>query len=273
MEPLEYFAFFKYVPTVPEYLRFSHLKRVPAKCQIINGRVTLPETKKYLAGTLRRQKISLSKFERRSFVLNLLGSLPMVRYLGISGTVSMLNANEKDDIDIFIITQANCLFVTRFLAVLLTSLLGVRRRRGESRAKDKLCLNLFFSEYDLRIPKRKQNLYVAHEIGQLWTVRNKENTYERFLAANRWINRYFPHFPIMSVKAKRHFVAASWAERVLRTLQLWQINCHRTTEIITPTQLWFFPVPLSVRVFYFQDISGFRLKNFPAKKKLHPQLE
>ena len=248
MDPLKYFAFFKYVPTVAEYLRFSHLKRVPANCQIIEGRVTLPETKKYLAGTLRRQKISLTKLERRARVLNLLGSLPTVKYLGISGTVSMLNANEDDDIDIFIITQANCLFATRFLTVLLTSLLGVRRARGESQVKDKLCLNLFFSEHDLQIPKKKQSLYVAHEIGQLWTVRNKENTYERFLAANRWLNRYFPHFPIKTIKAKRHFEAAGWAERLLRTVQMWQINQHRTTEIITSTQLWFFPADFELKL-------------------------
>jgi hypothetical protein len=33
----------------------------------------------------------------------------------------------------------------------------------------------------------------------------------------------------------------NFAELVLKTLQLSYINRHRTTEIITDTQLWFFP--------------------------------
>jgi len=253
MDPLDYFAFFKYVPTVPEYLRYSRYKRVPKDYQIVEGRVVSSRTKKYLAGTLKRQAISLGKLEKREGILNLLARLPMVKYLGVSGTVSMLNAKEGDDIDLFVITRANCLFTTRLLFIFITSLFGVRRTRGESQVMDKLCLNLFFSEADLKVPKHKQSPYVAHEIGQLWTIVNKEYTYQRFLWANRWINNHFRNFIIKPQKRSIILLKPCWLERPLRTLQLWLINRHRTTEIVTDTQLWFFPEDFELKLTQFRQ--------------------
>jgi len=241
MDPLTYFAYFKYVPTVAEFLRFSPFKKVPKNYQIIDGRVVTPKTRKYLKQTLKREKLSLEKLEKRAMVLGLLSRLPQIKYLGISGSVSMLNASAVDDIDLFIVTRENCLFTARFLAVLLTSLFGVRRVRNEPQAKDKLCLNLFFSEANLKIPKIKQNLYIAHEILQLFTVVDKQNTYQRFLAANRWIKQYFKNIAIRSPKNTKQPSKLCWGEKCLRLGQLWLINQHRTTEIITATQLWFFP--------------------------------
>jgi len=254
MDPLDYFAFFKYVPTVTEYLRYSELKRVPTKYQIVEGRVVSTKTKKYLSGTLKREKISLEKIEKRYGLLRWLGRLPQVKYLGISGTVSVLNARPEDDLDLFVITRANSLFTARFLLILFTSLLGVRRRRGERDVKDKLCFNLFISESELTIPKHKQTPYIAHEIGQLWTVMNKDRTYERFLWANRWINYWFKNFTINRVKLTKPKREIDLIEKVMRIAQLWLIGKHRTNELITDTQLWFFP-----------DDFEHRLPSYPVK--------
>jgi hypothetical protein len=114
----------------------------------------------------------------------------------------------------------------------------------EKKTADKLCLNLFFSEENLKIPKFKQTEYIAHEILQLKTIVNKEQTYERLLAANQWVFKLFPQakppkYPI--AKRVGPLFRASWGEKLLKQLQMWLINRHKTNEIITDTQLWFFP--------------------------------
>ena len=244
MNPLTYFAFFRYVPTLREYRRFSQSKKLPAGYQIIKGRVVSKANRYLLAGTLKRQTISRNKIQQKIHLLKFLGGLPWIKYLGISGTVSMLNAQPKDDIDLFVITKANKLWTARFWLIIITLILGVRRKPGDKNYRNKLCLNLFFSEANLKIPKRKQTQYVAHEILQLKTIVNKDETYEELLLANLWVSELFPQAPMPNyprVKRVEPFVGARGMEKLLRRWQLFLINRHRTQEIVTDTQLWFFP--------------------------------
>lgn len=148
---------------------------------------------------------------RFKLYIKLLSLFPQIKLVGLSGTLSMMNAKKEDDIDLFIITAKNRLFTGRFIAVFLAELLGLRRRRSNlrfmpalnrncsgsgfhvSRYTDKVCLNLFFDEKNLQVPQFKQSEYVAHEVLQMKPIINKDFVYERFLEANKWVFRLFPN--------------------------------------------------------------------------------
>jgi len=138
---------------------------------------------------------------------------------------------------------------------------------------EKVCLNLFFDESDLAVPEFKRNEYVAHEILQMKPIVNKDGVYERFLTANSWVFEIFPNAkenekfkinpPIRRIKSKfkiKNFLSnfkfltvilrfafyilnflAFGVESMFKDFQMFFINKHRTTEIITNTQLWFHP--------------------------------
>ncbi len=245
MRALSYFAFFKYVPTVSQYQRFSQNTKFPRGCSLVRNRVVNNANRQFLAETLKKERISKQKIKRRLSLLRFLGSLPWVKYLGISGTVSMLNAKPKDDIDLFIITKVNALWIARFWLIVITSILAVRRKPKDTSYQDKLCLNLFFSETNLKIPKPKQTEYVAHEILQLKTVVNKDQSYERFLSVNSWVFQLFPNAKKTKLakypRVKRVTPFFGLMEQLFRSIQLLLIKRHRTTELITENQLWFFP--------------------------------
>ncbi len=247
MNALKYFAFFRYVPTVEEYFRFSRSRILPKGVKIRQGRVVASVNIDYWSETLTRRKISLGKINRNLRLLNFLGSLSWVRYLGISGSVSMLNAKAGDDLDLFVITKANRLWTARFFLLVLASLMGKRRARQAHQIKDKFCFNLFFCETDLRIPQIKQTEYVAHELLQLRPIVDKNQTYARLLAANAWIYRFFPQAfptgttPFSGDKNPTSGLLARWLEAGLSRLQWFIIKKHQTTERVSQTQLWFFP--------------------------------
>jgi len=44
---------------------------------------------------------------------------------------------------------------------------------------------MLMAENALALPQNKQNLYTAHEVIQLLPIYNKDNTYAKFLRANR----------------------------------------------------------------------------------------
>ncbi len=243
MDPLKYFAHFKYVPTWEEYQRFYPRRNVPKTGYSLKmGRVVSRLNERYLTGTLKRKKISEGKLKRRRWLVELMGRLPWVRYVGVSGTVSMLNAAEADDIDLFIITAAGRLWTARFFCIVLASIFGMRRRPEDKEFRDKLCLNLFFSEDDLSIPKFKRTEYVAHEMLQLMTIVNKDSTLERFIGTNKWVFGFFPNADKdLRIKNQKTKAKENAVEKVLKKWQLHLIDRRRTREIVTGTQLWFFP--------------------------------
>lgn len=243
MNAIKYFVYFRFVPTLSQYYIFAKSKKLPKNSQVIKGRIVTKSNQAYLQETLLRAKISQQKINKQLLLLKFLASLPWIQYLGISGSVSMLNAKKNDDLDLFVITKANRLWTARFFLIVLTSFLGKRRQRLATYVKDKLCLNLFFSEENLKIPKHKQTEYVAHEVLQLKTVVNKNQTYERLLTTNSWIFKLFPQakigtrvYAVKSIQSTPGVI-----ERMLERWQRSMISKHQTKEIITDTQLWFFP--------------------------------
>ena len=191
----------------------------------------------------------------------------------------MMNAGPEDDIDLFIITARKKLFTGRFIALVLAQLLGLRRKREQDviasdrrergnlkkeiasssltprndKVADKVCLNLFFDEKNLKVPRFKQTLFVGHEVLQMKPIINKNCTYERFLEANKWVFGLFPNSvpPVISSGARnlaKRNKLGDWLENLLKNLQLKLINQHKTTEIVTNTQLWFHPIDFEKKI-------------------------
>jgi len=212
-------------------------------------RYTLPEYGiKSLFGLKKKLGITRKKLEKWQFVLflRLISLFPQILMVGLSGSVSMNNAYEGDDIDLFIITAENRLFTGRFLSMMIAQLFGSRRSFSEKKVKDKICLNLFFDRSNMAVPKEKQTIFVGHEMIQMKPIIDKEDTYSSFMRQNPWVYEYFPNLskPKKSYprkKTKKNSAFSVLAESVLKKLQMVFISKHKTTELITDTQLWFHP--------------------------------
>ncbi len=216
----------------------------------------------------RKAQISKTKVQKLRLFLKLILLCPQVKLVGLSGSVAMLNAKQSDDIDLFVITGQSRLWTGRFVCLLVASLFG-RRKFQDRHTSDKICLNLFFDQSGLAIPIKKRSFYVAHEVLQIKPLIDRENTYRSFLEGNKWVFKLFPNaievvdlsFSRPQTRALRSFTQDESLEKskstpfgknlvssfgdvleyLLKKFQLYFINRHKTTEIITDTQLWFFP--------------------------------
>lgn len=197
-----------------------------------------------------RKKLRLAKkVARRLFVL------PSVLLIGVSGNLSMHNAEDKDDIDLFIISYDNTLWITRGIILFLLSLLGIRRKRGEKNVADKICLNVMVERSFLSLPEKRRNLYTAHEVAQVLPLFDREDTYEKFIRANLWGKRFMPHAFDGVVKGdlrKKHtlsFISLflryplpfSAINFFAKKIQIWYIKKHMTQEVITDNTVFFHP--------------------------------
>jgi len=172
----------------------------------------------------------------------------------------MDNADEDEDIELFIVTRHNTLWMTRLLVTVLADIYGIRRRPEDVSVKNKVCLNMFMDEGTMALPVQERDLFSAHEVVQLVSLWDSGSTYRRFLAANSWVRRY-----LFTAWKKRRDAATKKerpvspgeivmlgicriGEMLVRPMQLLYMQRRRTEEIVEGGMLRFHPRDARIRV-------------------------
>lgn len=171
--------------------------------------------------------------------------LPTIECIGVTGALAMNNADLHDDIDFLIITKSGTLWTTRLMTTFLLDLFNLRRRPGDRKFRDKICLNMFITSDALAVPKSEQDLFTAHEVLQMKPLWDRGNTYGQFLYANSWVRKFLPTAWASKVKGSTFIIrrsALSFLEPAARALQLWYMRNRRTTEVVSDTVIRFHPV-------------------------------
>ena len=202
-----------------------------------------------------RKRISAKKFEIAKKASKILSLVPGILMIGITGSLAMQNASDESDIDLMVATKRGRLWTTRLLSYLVAKVFGIKTRAaGDKDQKDKLCLNIWLDESDLRWNKDR-NIYTAHEIAQVVPLVNKNKTYEKFLAANKWILKFWPNAArvrdtkILGYKGTwgKNLVSgieyriSGFVEKLAFLIQYKYMKTKITRETVTPTRALFHP--------------------------------
>jgi hypothetical protein len=116
----------------------------------------------------------------------LLSHFPFVKGIAISGSLSKYFAEEGADIDLFIITSHNRLWLARTFTHLLKKLSFVFNKQHY------LCMNYYIDEKELDIVEK--NIFTATEIVTLIPLQGTK-AFDNFFKANNWTAKFLPnHF-------------------------------------------------------------------------------
>jgi len=170
---------------------------------------------------------------------------PQILLVALCNSRAMWEADDNSDIDLFIITQQWRLWIGRFLVTLISSLLGVRRQNTHGlikwsaeyikKTKEKFCLSFFITEdaMNFNTIRIENDIYLDIWVQTLVPLINKNNTLERFWAANGWEKSsiiYSSLFPFEGLRLKdiRHSIIEKvikkiWLPHTLKTYEkLWK---------------------------------------------------
>ena len=139
-----------------------------------------------------KEKLILTRLERerRANALwplakrygQMIGRLPYVRMVAVTGSLAVNNPDLQADIDYFIVTEPDRLWLTRLLVI------GIVRLAAQSGVQ--LCPNFFITKNNLEIKNR--NLYTAREISQMVPLVGLD-VYNQFRQINRWTLDFLPN--------------------------------------------------------------------------------
>lgn len=106
-----------------------------------------------------------------------------------------VTAHETSDIDVYIITEKNRIWLVRFFATILLNIFRMRQHGGNM-AKH-ICLSFYASEeaLDLRpIRIDVPDIYLLYWVQQLIPVFDPHNFYKKLQEENAWVKNYLPSF-------------------------------------------------------------------------------
>jgi len=157
-------------------------------------------------------------WRRARISMHLIRRFPFVRAVFVSGDLSKNSTTPDSDVDFFILTEPNRLWIARTLLILFKKVFLLN-------SKKYFCLNYFAATSSLALDE--QSLYVATEVATVKPLYNSE-LFTRYLEANRWIQRYFPNFALEAAElpevCNRHSVVQRILETLLRPFPLDRID-------------------------------------------------
>jgi hypothetical protein len=282
IKPLIFLDIFDYPPTAIELWRFLGVKaglgEVMDICHsraggnpVLSSRTLDPRLRGddngfyFLSGReelieKRREFFQLSekKFKIAKRAAWLLHFIPSIKMIAICNNFYY---RPQSDIDFFIITAANRLWLTRFFATIILDIFGLRAR-GKKRA-DKICLSFYLSEENMSLesvvlkpakycgPTETDDPYLSYWLAFLEPIYGQE-CYNKFWEANAWLKNIFPNIEpkrpvsrrqVGGIKSREYTLPVAeaapplprrglsayfgdWLEKLAKKIQWWKISVH-----------------------------------------------
>ena len=135
---------------------------------------------------VRRRKgngLAIEQLKVADKISRFLYRFPYVKGIAVSGSLSKNYADEKSDIDFFIITAKNRLWIARTLMHIFKKLTFLTGRQHW------FCMNYFVDESALEI--KEKNIFTAVEVATVLPLQG-ETIFKDFINQNKWVKDYFP---------------------------------------------------------------------------------
>jgi hypothetical protein len=148
-------------------------------------------------------------FKKAKKYAALIYQFPFVQGVYISGSLSKGWADDTTDVDYFIVTSPNRLWVSRTLLILFKKVFLLNSRKY-------FCLNYFIDTENLEIEEK--NIFTATEVCFLKPIVN-DVLYQEFMQSNHWVKKYYaqkPPFDPIHLIEKKEGVFKKLGEKLLK---------------------------------------------------------
>jgi len=179
----------------------------------LNGRENILATRQQRYNYTNR-KIKIARRFARLF-----GLCPFVKTVALANIIGSHNLRDGSDIDFFIITAPQRIWLTRLYCAGLAKILNVRPTAQNK--KDKVCLSFYISTSHLDLSDLRltgQDPYFDHWRHGLFLLYNREGVYDNFLAANNLATAGSE--AATPNQLSRNHPLGLWLEAMAKTIQL-----------------------------------------------------
>ncbi len=164
-----------------------------------------PSIEKLVQRRLEMERFARHRWKIAFFMGHVIKLFPFVRGCFITGTLSKNISSPDCDIDYFIVTKKNRLWICRAFLILFKKIFLLNNKKF-------FCLNYFITEDALEI--HDQNVYTAAEIAHVKPLIS-DHLFSAFLNSNDWIRSYFPNWKLNGASSAKMIPNNSIIARIL----------------------------------------------------------
>lgn len=160
----------------------------------VGDMVTLPGHEEIVNVWKKRQPDNVRKWKRAESAARFLELVPFVKLVAVANTLAINNARPTSDIDFFIVTSGQHIWIARWLVTGIINLLGWRRHG--TKITNRICLSFYITTDALDVAPLKSadpDPHFTFWASQIVPLMDDVATYEKFRAANSWIRRSLPN--------------------------------------------------------------------------------
>lgn len=195
LKTILYFSIFDYPITRDEIFKFSNSKDIneidKEISDLLNKQIIFKIEEFYLKTNsplhIRRRlagnKMAKDIMQKAIRVSKKIASFPYVNGVALSGSISKGYFDHNDDIDFFIITNPNRLWIARTFLIIYKKIFLLN-------SKKYFCVNYFISSNNLKI--EEENKFTAMELVTLLPIYG-QTVFSEFVNKNQWASNYFPN--------------------------------------------------------------------------------
>ena len=203
LKTIAYFSLFTYPLRENEIVKFTHGKNETQVLDeirfLLEKGVILRKDDFYfidgeesgIAKRLKGNKMAMDIFGKAKKSANKISKFPYVRGVAFSGSLSKQYFDEESDVDFFIITKPNRLWIARTLLIVYKKVFLLNSRKY-------FCVNYFISSDSLVIPDK--NRFTATEIATLIPY-SSQKIFDAFFEINAWAFEFFQNYSEHKKKA------------------------------------------------------------------------
>lgn len=218
LKTLLYFSIFKYPLSAREIFLFSSaadenevnheldLLKQKGVVSIDNDFYFLDNNPSLVKRRIKGNKMANSVMDKAIRKGAFISKFPYVKAVGISGSLSKNYHDKNGDVDYFVITKSERLWVARTLLMLYKKIFLLNSRKF-------FCINYFITENSLEISEK--NIFTATELLTLIPI---TGDFTEFYNQNRWVSNFLPNLEIGKpsiISAKRKPITSRSIEFLL----------------------------------------------------------
>ena len=130
-----------------------------------------------------------NKIKKYYFLLSI---IPFIQHVSVIHSMALGNVDQESDIDFLVVTKPGRLYFVRSTIIVLFKILGVYKTR--TKVKEQFCFGYYITTDNLDLGKQEG----VDDFLAFWFAAHipilGQHVHQDFLAANSWINEYFPQY-------------------------------------------------------------------------------
>lgn len=204
---LAYFDIFDYPLTIEELKQFLWFAKKLDDMDFFNNLQTMLDNKhifckhnfyflKDRQENVKKRQLKVKLLEQKMAIakraIDKLRKVPFLRAVFVCNNVAFGFPNEDSDIDVFMVTQKNYIWLVRFFSTIILKFF--RLRTSKHNHKDKVCLSFYATDNNLNLEnlrmKKRADIYLVYWLLRLVPIYDPDNLYNSIIRANKWLGEY-----------------------------------------------------------------------------------